>query len=155
MLLFRCRLVTAAATLGPTSTETADEEGEVLECIAIVDQLTEVSVVLGRRDPDVGADSDPFFLGSGPPRLLEVENLNVPVVQCHRASSLPMREARSKDPPEGAPDTASHQRRWPPVDRVREVRSGSSVDGHAGVAQWQRRRFVIVRSWVRIPPPAP
>ena len=62
--------------------------------------------------------------------------------------------ARSKDPPRRGPVTRGQGGCDPPGGRVRRRRGGSSLDGHAGVAQWQRRRFVIVRSWVRLPPPA-
>jgi hypothetical protein len=46
VLLFGSGLVAAPATLEAATAQTTDEEGEALECVAIIEELTEMTIVL-------------------------------------------------------------------------------------------------------------
>jgi hypothetical protein len=48
VLLFRRGLVAAPPTLEAATSQTTDEEGEALECMAIIEELTEMTIVLSR-----------------------------------------------------------------------------------------------------------
>ena len=109
-----------------------------------VDELRQLAVVLGRRDPDAVADADAFSR-AGSTTIARSRESGCPGLSMPsrgQACQCTTREARilrsRARPCPGAGDAA-----------------GGSVAATPVWRSWKRRRFVIVRSWVRVPPPAP